>query len=943
MIQEIPLNGGLITQVDAEEIGINGCTELINVELDKPGLIYKRTGRGAAVTVAANINHISKWVYGGTAYWVLTLTDGKIHIATSLGSLDTELYDATGTDIRILNYGTRLRFATGLSDESKVYQYIDRDFFWSAYSPTAAWDTSTARPTIFADGSDGLSLFDAGRLGTYYSPDYDYNTNRYTPWDDSESGFTYTNDAWFYKISKVYDGNQEGPLTVDPVVSTNSTSTQESKLTPIQTAALTDDDFFGMAIKVVEADFDKRITGFNIYRSAKNSPSGPYYKVDAVSTLGTGEASKLSDSTVRRVTDARHITHGGPIFDQIPDATGVWEKEQKHTSVSQTSTSGSGTGVQATIWSEDHADHPWGTYNDPYVEITNVGSGYAANDTIVFTDPGSTSYTTTVKVRNASMASDGLFYLWEATIPPEVGHYLWHDGTTSTTHFPTGVCLIGIVSEIVSSDGFGYLVRCDTISNQIYSSLWITKGMNIKNSGGTTLGTALFVSNWESEAHVALGGAGNSHLHSAQWEVAAGDLIGFGGNDQTASTELSNTANDGVLIHVARSIPKVAYINGRIRAYTSYNNAEEGLIHRNYSWLDKGAYHLLVWADRQTDGAQHPYSDVSVNTKFKYSVNLEGRQYVANVKIADTKGATEDHPDWVLFSELQQPDVIPITNYISIPDIQGGEIVGLAKLMGDLVVFQEKGIYRLSVPGASPSTWTLAESEPHLGCVSPNSIVESENGVFFAGRDHLYYLDSNFKATPITQTIRDTYQASSNLQNTRLHIDVKKERLLCRFGDTVATTYSLDLKSFPGRELWSKMDNSTSKNAHLWVTDENFKTHTVEAGSTSYLCELEPSSESETTTFKRTTGWIKLGDLGDRYLLRMLSLRYTSTDVLTVKFYIDGDDSTVVQTMTIPADTSGADWYRCKPGVRGRLCKIEISTTASTNDVEIRRLEMEYE
>ena len=75
----------------------------------------------------------------------------------------------------------------------------------------------------------------------------------------------------------------------------------------------------------------------------------------------------------------------------------------------------------------------------------------------------------------------------------------------------------------------------------------------------------------------------------------------------------------------------------------------------------------------------------------------------------------------------------------------------------------------------------------------------------------------------------------------------------------------------------------------------------------------------------------------------MLNLRYTSTEDITVKFYVDGDDSTVIQTMTIPADTSGLDWHRCKPGVRGRLCKIEISTTASTNDVEIRRVEIEYE
>ena len=42
-----------------------------------------------------------------------------------------------------------------------------------------------------------------------------------------------------------------------------------------------------------------------------------------------------------------------------------------------------------------------------------------------------------------------------------------------------------------------------------------------------------------------------------------------------------------------------------------------------------------------------------------------------------------------------------------------------------------------------------------------------------------------------------------------------------------------------------------------------------------------------------------------------------------------------------PADTSGADWYRLKPGVRGRYFKIDISTTATTNAVELRRIEVE--
>ena len=52
---EIPLNGGLITQADPEEVGIQGCTELVNAEFDKIGRLYKRSGRGVAVSIENNV------------------------------------------------------------------------------------------------------------------------------------------------------------------------------------------------------------------------------------------------------------------------------------------------------------------------------------------------------------------------------------------------------------------------------------------------------------------------------------------------------------------------------------------------------------------------------------------------------------------------------------------------------------------------------------------------------------------------------------------------------------------------------------------------------------------------------------------------------------------------------------------------------------------------
>ena len=98
----------------------------------------------------------------------------------------------------------------------------------------------------------------------------------------------------------------------------------------------------------------------------------------------------------------------------------------------------------------------------------------------------------------------------------------------------------------------------------------------------------------------------------------------------------------------------------------------------------------------------------------------------------------------IIYSELQQPDVMPISNYIKLNDLQGGSIVGMAGLMSDLVVFAERGIFRLNVPSQDPTGWSLIESEPNLGCTQPYSIKEWKGGVFFAGNDNIYYITPNF-------------------------------------------------------------------------------------------------------------------------------------------------------------------------------------------------------
>ena len=84
---------------------------------------------------------------------------------------------------------------------------------------------------------------------------------------------------------------------------------------------------------------------------------------------------------------------GLAIVDTTPSVT-AWQASQSHTGATQTSTSGSGTGFTCSI-STNGAGNPTFT-------VTAVGSGYSAGETIVFTDPGSTSNTATITLEEAS-------------------------------------------------------------------------------------------------------------------------------------------------------------------------------------------------------------------------------------------------------------------------------------------------------------------------------------------------------------------------------------------------------------------------------------------------------------------------------------------------------------------------------------------------------------
>jgi len=952
VIQQIPLDGGLVTQVDPEEVGISACTELINAEFDKPGLIYKRKGSATGVDTNKTFISIFRWVnpyFTSSITWIGLDSNGEIWSSYNLTTWTSQT-DLNIADARIYNHGTFLRVAGGTTVQPRIIQDIDRSFFHDGTSFLFAYDNlhvglPPKYPTTFEIDTDATKTkINLGGGGT----------------------LPFSNDAksCFYKFTPVFDGNQELPFSdnyhafgiavQDPVASNSNVQ---------------------LRLKLDEDDFDPRITSINMYRAITDGmvpDNSLYRKIDSF---------LLTESTVQHwisgnASTGRKVFSGGTtLTDVTTTALGNHKLYWNATSVAELNklsvlngdaglTINSAYNRYVFLNTDFEAANHWGATR--YWQIRD-------NDNLILNGDFETNTSNWI-VDGTLSRTNTLDSNWADTIPS--GSYVAKlDINISGSGGAEVASITQDDTDVVIGRKYLFTTECKfrKVLQGTQSSIGCQCKLQYYEGGSyTTFATFTCANNAD---FVTVSGTFTPttdsvklrvtiynpntpysmvddwvYLDSIQvYPIIADGTVVYSGEDVFAvnSSGISSGAgvnniarisgDDYIVTENLEDVFKVhttSLASGGSSASTAVSSAGD-----QWTQGSSNVVYLDTYDTGLTDGAYHPIASTSsTEVNYKYSVTTDGRQFVAGIKLDPNGDQPEDHNNWVIFSELNQYDILPISNYIQLRDLQGGAITGLSSLMGDLVVFMERGIYRLSVPSVDPTAWSLSESEENIGCIVDTSITSWESGVFFAGKDHLYFLDANFKAHPMTASIKDDYQ-SAVTSTARTFYDVKKNRLLCRFGADGATIYSLDLSSFP-EERWSQITTG-SGDMDLFTVNEDLALYSYDEV-TQYI-KLHDNSKSESTSFKRTTGWISQANIDRSGVLRRLNLKYSSGDAITAKIYIDGDDSTVISTITIPADTSGADWYKCKPNVRCRSYKIELTTASSVNDVEIRRLEVEFE
>ena len=436
-------------------------------------------------------------------------------------------------------------------------------------------------------------------------------------------------------------------------------------------------------------------------------------------------------------------------------------------------------------------------------------------------------------------------------------------------------------------------------------------------------------------------------------DVPAGALKGNRIQDDTTVAYPVNVDTDRTYIsdNYGQFIRTCGWVPGLVN---TDNNKDNFLLStNNYQFYSNGSdntnqYVLLDFLDTGLpDGARHPNETAtSTDVKFKHSTMLNGRQFVANVKITSEEDI-EEYPNFVMYSEVNSPDIIPVGNFIQLQDLQGGEIVGIETLMSDLVVFMTHGIFRINVPSNDPSNWSLVEAHPNIGCLHDKAIAKAPNGIFFLSRSDVIFLDSGFQVTPVSNEIRDTYQAQSYSSPSilRLHYDNKFNLLYLNYSKPSPTIFYLfDIT----RGVWYQ-ETHAGTSYDEFAFDDNNATILIESDSTSKVRTAYNTSEYRddagntpvAVEFSAKTGKQILSTLDKDTIIRRVntivthnaSASDTDLDVITENAtvskngYLDGTQSTRISN-------------------RGKYIQIEINNTgdsAENYEHEINHVDVEYE
>ncbi len=345
-------------------------------------------------------------------------------------------------------------------------------------------------------------------------------------------------------------------------------------------------------------------------------------------------------------------------------------------------------------------------------------------------------------------------------------------------------------------------------------------------------------------------------------------------------------------------------------------NSGLSIIYAKYLFFKTGTVYDLYWCDygRLNKGA-HPLAGVtSITAAPKYSVFWKGRLFGLNGRVTKADATTEDFPDALFYTEVNQLDVWPADFQIQPPTDQGGIGQGIEVIeeVETIIAFYRNSIEFLKVPLADPDSWSMWSSNRAMGLVNPDSKVKTPIGIFFCSDEGIYLIDRNGRISkrPVSYPINDSYQAAVATGVTKFSAIYypQQRQVWFNFRTQIDEVWVLDIDSIRQGVVprWSKY-TWADETVHLSALDESNLLYLYEfgAGGGASINKIGRSfspDENPGATFR--TSYIPLGSMQRLHLIRRAIVGHKGVRNITPTVYLNDGASSEAKT-AITASANG--------------------------------------
>ena len=327
-----------------------------------------------------------------------------------------------------------------------------------------------------------------------------------------------------------------------------------------------------------------------------------------------------------------------------------------------------------------------------------------------------------------------------------------------------------------------------------------------------------------------------------------------------------------------------------------------------YYYASGGTTYLVFYDKNFTAGADHPLDreEVSIKTNGEFVHYFNNRTWLVN-GISDVGNTNEERPEWIFYSELNQPDVIPAGNAKFITK-GSGKYTGVASLVDYLFLLKESSIVVLATGNnySDPTLWSERLVTSSIGNIAKYGYIEVLEKIYIVNWDGIYVISANQAATSektpvellrVSEAINDLFVGDSamsdaNKKAVKAHYNSYKSEIIYTFGSSI---YAYDVITGDWRQLLQSLTVTA------FALDEAANVLVYQVSDKKVYSTGEKAAvtiQMRTKVF--TNAREQHGVLNVESSVNYVSITYQSATALTVKIYPDHDTANAARTFTLP-------------------------------------------